>query len=666
MKNYLQITFTFLTILGIAQKSGIQLSNMDKTISPKDNFYYYCNGSWVKNTKIPNSEGSYGTRKEIRDNNLQNVKSIYDEVSLNKSVLKNSNLQKLRDFYNEAMDSVKLNTLGYKPILNQLKQIDEIKSLDDFIVLKANFDRIGIKLLFGYDVLIDFKNNKKYCYAIFHEGYGLEDRDLYYESQFEEVRIGYKKCLTQLFTFINENEAEKKATEVFEFEKKLNLKALSNSEMRDFKKMINPYSIQQLKAITPNINWDIYYKTINFKQPDTTIVGMVEYFKQLSLLLTETPLETLKTYAKAALLRSSAKFLSHHFEEAEFNFYSKILKGSKTQKPRWERVHNVINTNMSDLISEPYVKKYFNSNVKVKTNNMIDTIILTYRERISSRNWLSDSTKKEAYKKLDLISRKIGYPEQWQDCSSLIFKTNNYWENICIINSFGFKPQLDKLKKDVDRNTWEDSPLTVVARYIAQKNEMDFTATFIQPPYFDITSDDAANYGRLGSIIAHELTHGFDDQGVNFDAEGNMRMWMTHKDFEKFKEKKQAIINQFNSFIVIDSLHVNGKMTQGENIAELGGLIISFYAYKKTLKNKAPQIMDGFTNEQRFFIAYTQGTKLKFRDAELKRVLSVDNHSPAPQRVTGVLTNFDEFYKAFDVKEGDKMFTPVEQRIEIW
>jgi len=662
--SFALLNFTIAT----AQNSGIVIVNMDKSVDPRQDFYNYCNGSWQKTFKLPESDARYGSFNEINNNNLKNIKLIYNEVSANKTVAANTNLQKIRDFYNTGLDSIKADKLGYTPIKPQLEQINNVKTLDDFITLKANFDFLGINLVFGSGVQPDAKNSKKQSFGIGQAGYGLGDRDFYYSSQFEKIQIEYKKYLSNLFslTGTSATEAEKNANMVYEFEKLLTNAALTKNQMRDPEKLYNKYSPAALSELSPNINWKIYFSTIKLKQPDTTIVGMVDYIKALNTLLKATPIETLKTYAKAQLLMESAPYLSSKFEETNFDFKGKILTGSKIMKPRWQRVHNLVNATMGEIIGEEYTKKYFKPEAKKKVNELIDNLILSYRERIASRTWMNEITKKEAYRKLDLLIRKVGYPDNWKDYSKLSVGTTSYWDNVCKANKFNLLFSLEELSKPVNRYKWLMSPVTVNAYYAPETNEITFPAAILQPPFFDYTADDAANYGTMGAIIGHELTHGFDDQGAQFDADGNMKMWWTKEDYINFKTKKQGIVSQFSSYIAIDTIHVNGEMTQGENIADLGGLTMAYYAYKKSLGGKTSNVMEGLTGEQRFFIAWAQGWKGMARDAEIKRLITVDYHSPAYFRAFGPLTNLKEFYEAFNVKDGDKMFTPEKTRVEVW
>ncbi|MBS1652314.1 MAG: M13 family metallopeptidase [Bacteroidetes bacterium] len=667
-KLFLSCALTSLLAMN-AQKSGIVLSSMDKKANPTNNFYEFCNGSWQKKFKLSESDSRYGSFNEINDNNLKKIKLIYEDISKNKTAETGSNIQKLRDFYNTAMDSALAEKTGLIPLKEQLTWINNVKNTSDLMTLKAQFETIGINLLFASEIGPDLKNSKKHSFGITQAGYGLGDRDYYYSPAYEKIRTEYLFYLKQLFELSGERVEASKAMagQVLDFEKRLTEAALTRVQMRDVEKLYNPLTVTTIKSLTESNPWDYYFKYIQIENtPDTIVVQSIEYLKSMWIVVSKTPIEQFKTYAKAQLLMHAAPFLNSRFVEANFNFNGKVLSGAKKMKPKWERVHRNVTNLMGEIIGEEFVKRNFTAKSKEKVNKLIDNLILAYRDRIASRTWMDEQTKKQANRKLDLLIRKVGYPDKWKDYNKLTVGTSSYWENICSANNFGFKKSLEDLSKPVDRSKWQMSPVTVNAYYDPTTNEITFPAAILQPPFFDVDADDAANYGTMGSIIGHELTHGFDDQGAQFDADGNMKMWWTKQDYENFKTRKQGIVNQFNSYIAIDTIHVNGSMTQGENIADLGGLTMAYYAYKKALNGKPSKMIDGFTGEQRFFIAWAQGWKTVTRDEELKRLLTVDFHSPGYFRAWAPLTNMKEFYEAFKVKVGDKMYTPDEKRVEIW
>jgi putative endopeptidase len=650
------------------QKSGINVSYMETTANPRQDFYSYCNGNWQKTFVLPESDARYGSFNEINENNLKKIKLILDAASKNKTAAPGTDAQRLRDFFNTAMDSIKADQLGIKPVEAQLRKIDSVKTLDQLITLKTEFDKIGVTLFFGGGVGADLKNSRKNRYYISQGGMGLGDRDYYYSEKFENIRGEYKLYLSQLLheAGLSGTDAPTAAEDVLKFEIAMAENAMTRVEMRDVEKQYNIYTPTKLKELTPFLKWDDYFRSKKIKTPDTVIVSMEAFIGKLNGVLRKFPLQVLKNYAKAQLMMEAAPYLNSKLVFVHFYFRGKILSGAKQMKPRWQRVQSVMNTSIGDIVSQEFVKKYFTPEAKVKINKLIDNLVLAYRERIASRDWMSEETKKAANSKLDLLIRKVGYPDKWKNYSSLEIKKDSYWANVCRANNFLMLDNLNDLKKPVDRNKWQMTPVTVNAYYDPTTNEITFPAAILQPPFYDPEADDAANYGTMGSIIGHELTHGFDDQGAQFDANGNMKMWWTDNDYKNFKAKTGLIINQFNSYVALDTLHVNGNMTQGENIADLGGLTMAFNAYKKSLAGAKSPVMDGFSGEQRFFIAWTQGWKAKVRDEEMKRLLTVDYHSPAYFRAFAPLTNLKEFYEAFDVKPGDKMYMPDDKRVEIW
>lgn len=662
------LLFVLQTTLLSSQNAGIRFSYLDSSANPRDDFYGFSNGKWQKTFVLPESDARYGSFNEINENNLIRIKLILDAASKNKAAAPNTDAQRLRDFYNTATDSMKLESLGFSPIRSQLSRIDSITSLDKLLMLKSDFDMIGVDLFFSSGVSPDLKNSKRNAFNVSQGGLGLGDRDYYFSEKYADIRKEYKRYMTTLFLEIGtpKREAHEYADIILEFETKVAEKAFTRVQMRDIEKMYNIYSPKALEELTPRIKWSEFFKQKKIKQPDTLIIGMVDYMKNLNWLLERAPLENLKIYAKGRLLMDAAPYLSRNFVEIHFRFRGKILSGTKQMKPNWQRAQSTMNALMGDIVSQEYVKKYFTADSKAKVNKLIDNLIAAYRVRIASRDWMSAETKKEANKKLDLLIRKIGYPNKWKNYAALKIGTESYWANVCAANRYNVQDNLNDLKKPVDRYKWQMTPVTVNAYYDPTTNEITFPAAILQPPFFDPKAEDAANYGTMGSIIGHELTHGFDDQGAQFDAQGNMKMWWTEADFKNFKDRTKLIIEQFNNYTALDSLHVNGEMTQGENIADLGGLTMSYYAYKKSLAGAKSKMIGGYTGEQRFFIAWAQGWKSKVRDEELKRLLTVDYHSPAYFRAFAPLSNMKEFYEAFDVKEGNKMFVPETKRVEIW
>ena len=668
MKKHIFLYTFLLTTKLFSQHTGIVLENMDAKIDPKTDFYNYCNGIWQKNFQLPESDARFGSFNEIHNSNLKRIKSILEDISKNTSAPVSSDTQKMRDFYNTAMDTVKANQLRAKPIRPQLAKIDSISSINDLMALKSEFDFIGIDLFFSLSVSPDLKNSKKNVMYINQSGYGMGDRDYYQENRFDKVRKQYLSYIESLFDLIlvPKEEAAIITEDVFTIELNLTNKALTRTQLRDIKSQYNIYTPKTLHELVPSVDWNTYFKSKGIKHPDTLIVCQVAYMKEVEKLLSNSPIHMLKKYAKAQLLMNAAPYLSTKFQTVDFNFRGSTLSGTKEIKPKWERVYNAMNSNIGEMLSQVYVKKYFPAESKVKVNKLINNLILAYRQRIATRDWMSDETKKQAYKKLNLMVKKVAYPDKWKSYKGLTIGTESYWDNMCRAQRFLVQENIKELKKPVDRFKWQMTPTTVNAYYDPTTNEITFPAAILQPPFYDPKADDAANYGTMGSIIGHELTHGFDDQGAQFDAKGNLKMWWTETDFANFKTRTNKVVNQYNAYIGIDTLHVNGEMTQGENIADLGGLTMSYYAYKNSLAGAKSKVISNLTGEQRFFIAWAQGWKSKVRDEELKRLLTVDYHAPAYFRAFAPLTNMKEFHEAFDVKPGDKMYLPIEKQVEIW
>lgn len=669
MKNILTITAALVFFgLNAQQNPGIRLSYIDSSFKPCNDFYGFCNGKWQKTFKLSESDSRYGSFNEINDNNLKNIHTIYTAASVDKTAKPGSNAQKLRDFYNTAMDSIKADQLGLKPIQPLLAQIEKVKTAEEIVTLKNKLDLIGIRLFYAAGVEPDAKNAKRNVFSMGQAGYGLGDKDFYYNPKMDAIAQKYREHIAKMLVIAGEDKtkAAQMAGQIFELEKKILEKGKTTPEMRDPEALYNSIAKTEMNKMAPNLKLDSYFYSMGIPFPDTVIIHSRDYFTALNSIVSTTDVNILKAYTKWMVIHEAAPFLSKELVSENFDFYGKTLSGAQVQKVRWQRVHNVVNMQIGDIISEAYVKKYFPQSSKDKLLVLIDNLIAAYRERIDSRTWMEASTKKQAHRKLDQLVKKIGYPDKWKDYSTLQITTNSYWENICKANQFAVKENLAELKKPVDRYKWLMTPVMVNAYYNPSTNEITFPAAILQPPFYDPNAEDAANYGTMGAIIGHELTHGFDDQGAQFDADGNLKNWWSENDLKNFKEKQAAIVAQFDGYIAIDDIHVNGSQTQGENIADLGGLTMSYYAYKKSLKGQKSSVIGGFTGEQRLFIAWCQGWKTACRDAELKRLITIDFHSPGNFRAWAPLTNMKEFYEAFDVKPGDKLYVAPEKRIEIW
>lgn len=647
---------------------GINLSHLDSSVSPRNDIYKFANGKWLNTQKIPASDGSWGSFNEIHERNVASLKTLLRDVSKDIKALPGTNNQKLRDFYLTAIDSVKTEKDGMKPIAADLAAIDLIKTKDDLLKRTALLNKKGVPGMIGFYVYSDYKNsNANTCYLA-QTGLGLPDKDFYFEPQYEAVKKEYSEHIIRGFNCLGKypESVGVYSVTIMKIETELAKISMNAVEQRDPQKQYNPFTKAELTQLTPNINWDIYFTALGIKTPDNIILNQPKYYEGLNALMNSISIEEWKMFLKWNLIKAASPFLSNEFVKEDFKFTGTVLSGKKEMKPLYKRVQASTDEALGEALGKLYVDKYFDANSKKRVSEMVDNLIAAYRVRIESRDWMSKETKVQAQMKLDKLIKKLGFPDSWIDYSSLTIGKESYWKNVTAAREFQFKRMVNKIGKPVDRMEWGMTPPTVNAYYNPTSNEIAFPAGIMQVPFFDVNADDAFNYGVMGSVIGHELTHGFDDQGSQFDADGNLKMWWTESDYKNFTDKTKLIIDQFNDFVAIDTLHVNGELTQGENIADLGGLTMAYYAYQKSLNGKKSPVMAGFTGEQRFFLAWTQGWKTLSRDAYLKQMIATNPHSPGNFRAIGPLSNMPEFYEAFGVKEGDGMYRPAAKRVNIW
>ncbi len=654
-----------------AKNTGIDIANIDSTAKPTDDFYQFVNGKWMKNNPIPETESRWGSFNELDKSNKAKLKIILDSAAANKNATAGSNEQKIGDFYAMAMDSVKLNADGIAPLKNEFALIENIKTTDDLIKTVAHFHTVGIGSMFGGYVGQDPKISTEYITQFYQGGIGLPDRD-YYTNKDERtlgIQKAYVEHIANMLMLLGDKkeDAEKSAKTIFGIETNFAKASMTNVQLRDPEKQYNKKTLKELAELTPNFNWTVYLDGVGVKNISNVIVGQPDFYKELNKDLKSVSINDWKTYLRWNVINESANKLSDNFVNEHFNFYGKTLLGTPALKPRWKRALEATDGSLGEALGKIFVEKYFTETSKKRVGEMVENLIAAYRVRINSRDWMSEETKKQAMSKLDKVMKKLGYPDKWKDYSSLDIKRDSYIQNSMRANSFEFNYMVNKLGKPVDRTEWGMTPPTINAYYNPTLNEIVFPAGIMQPIFFNPDADDAVNYGSMGAIIGHELTHGFDDEGCQFDADGNLKNWWTDADKAKFKTKTDMVVKQFNGYIAIDSMHVNGELTLGENIADLGGLTISYYAFKKSLEGKsAPEKIDGFTAEQRFFMAWAQGWRGNYRDKFLKNMVQTNPHSPGNFRGNGPLSNMQEFYDAFGVKEGDKMYRAKTERAEIW
>ena len=664
--------FAFALCAGAAEpalKSGVDKANFDTSVKPGDDFFEYVNGTWIKKNPIPPEYSRWGAFPKLRDDNLQALKEIIESLSMQAATL-SPDQSKIRDFYVTAMDEAKLEEQGATPLKPDLEKIEKINSREELIALVGQLHTGGVSSLFRFGIAQDEKKSDQYAPHLHQGGLGLPEKNYYVGTTDDSKRIRdqYRQHVAKMFTLLGDSAdvANKEADTVLNIETKLAEASRAPVQLRDREANYNKKSRADLAVLTPNLNWDLYFNAIEVPVKSDVIVGQPEFFQRVNELLASVPIADWKTYLRWHLVHSSAAFLSSAFEKENFHFYSEVMRGVTQMQPRWKRVIGSIDSLMGEALGQLYVQRYFPPASKKRMDELVKNVLSVYRDRIESRTWMGNETKKQALAKLAMVRPKIGYPDKWRDYSGLEVKTDSYIQNVMRAEAFDIRYNLSKLGKPVDRGEWHMTPPTVNAYYNPPMNEIVFPAGILQPPFFNPQADDAVNYGAIGAVIGHEITHGFDDQGSRSDGEGNLKNWWTTDDRERFNALTDRLVKQFDACIAVDDLHINGRLTLGENLADLGGVNIAYAAYQKSLNGKPAPTIDGLTGPQRFFIGFAQVWRGETRQADQRLLLRTDPHSPPRFRTLIPLSNITAFYEAFDVKPGDKMYRPPEERLEVW
>jgi putative endopeptidase len=648
---------------------AIDTSNFDLSVKPTDNFYLYANGGWMKKHPIPKDKASYGTFTELADANDVKLKEIIKELT-NSNPKEGTVEQKIADVFKTGMDSVQINKLGASPLKPILAKVDKIKNLKDLERFIEESTKNGDQYIFNFYGAPDNKNSEMNIPQLSQGGLGLPDKSYYFDkgAKADKIRNDYKKHIQKMLelTGVNADSAKQAANEIFDIELKLADASLSRVERRDVERTYNKMPLSDVQKLMKNFDWKEYFTAIGLKNPGEINVGMPDFFKDLDKILAQTDINAWKWYLKWHIISDNASFLSDDFVNQQFDFYGKELSGQKAMQPRWKRVLGTVNGLLGQALGKIYVKKYFPASSKQRMEKLISNLRAAFKERIKNLDWMTDSTKQKAIEKLAAITVKVGYPDKWKDYSSLEIKNDSYIKNIQRARKWNFEYMLNKINKPVDKTEWYMPPQMVNAYYNPANNEIVFPAGILQPPFFFANADDAVNYGAIGVVIGHEMTHGFDDQGRFFDKNGNMHNWWTKEDEKKFNERAQKLVDLFNQVTIIDTIKANGKLTLGENIADLGGLNISFTAFKNTKEYKEGKPIDGFTPAQRFFLAYAHIWAQNIRNQEKIRRTKIDVHSIGENRVNVQLRNMPAFQKAFNVKPGDGMYLPPDKMVKIW
>ncbi len=645
-------------------------ANMDTTVKPGDDFFNYANGTWLKNNPVPDDKTRWGSFDELGENNYKKLRTLLEGAANNKSAAAGSNDQKVGDFYRSGMDSAAIDKAGITPLNEIMTRIDNIKDANGVLSEVAIEHTEGVGPLFGFYVSPDDKNVTKEICQFSQGGLGMPDRDYYFEKdeRTAKIRDAYKEYQVKLLTLMGEDSAaaKKDAADIYKLEEALAGASMTRVEMRDPYKLYNKYNVAGIDKVTPNIEWNGLLQDLRVSGQDSMIVGMPNFFAEVSKQLKATPVDVWKKYLKFHLVSNMAPFLSNNIDEAHFAFYGTAVRGQKVQQPRWKRVLRVIDGSIGELLGQMYVDKYFVPEAKKRMLELVNNLQQTYAERIKRLDWMSEATKQKALVKLNAFTKKIGYPDKWKDYSKVTIGGNDYVKNIIAASQFEYNYNLSKLGKPVDKTEWGMTPPTVNAYYNPAFNEIVFPAGILQYPFFDMNADDAVNYGGIGAVIGHEMTHGFDDQGRLYDADGNLNNWWTSDDSAHFVQKADMVVNQFDKMIVIDTMHANGSLTEGENLADLGGLNIAYEAFKKTKQGQSEDKIDGFTPDQRFFLSWAQVWRANTRPQELAMRLKTDPHSPVQLRCNIPISNMEAWYKAFNIPNTAKMYRPENDRARVW
>jgi putative endopeptidase len=647
---------------------SIDTNYMDKNISPKEDFFLFSNNNWIKNNPIPASESRWGSFNELEKSNNEKLTKILEDAKNNPGE-KGSLNQLLGDYYASFTDMKIRNEKGISPIQKDIDRINSIKSRKEILTVLSELHIDGVSSAFGFGVDQDLMNITKHISYFFQGGIGLPNCEYYTKEDKKEILNEYEKYVSTIFQLMDYKvtEANEIAKSIIEFEKDLAQSMMTKAELRVPEDSYFPFSKNDLNSKLKSFDLESYLSLIGSYTLDTIVVGQPKFVEKIADKFENETIENWKNYLLWSTVNHYASHLSQPFIDAKFKFYAGVLSGKKEMKPTTDRaINEITQMEIGELLGKAFVKLYFSQKAQDKVNTMVDNLLIVFEERISNLEWMTDETKTQASHKLTSIGRKLGFPSEWEDFSSLNFSSAEYVSNIKEMNLYNHKKNMADLDKDVDKNKWGMPAHMVNAYYHPLLNEIAFPAGIMQPPFFDENAEDAVNYGSIGMVIGHEFTHGFDDMGSKFDAEGNFRNWWSEEDLKMFEERTKTLGETFSGFCPIDGHCVNPDLTMGENIADLGGLTMAYYAYALTDEFKSGKLVNGYTPAQRFFIAYAQLWKINYTDKEMKNRIANDAHSPGMYRVNGPLMNSPEFFEAFQVQEGDQMRNPEGKVAKIW
>ena len=652
----LLLTFSF-SIFG--QTVAFDTSRIDNSVDACENFFDYANGKWVKNTEIPPAFSRWGTFNMLQDNNLEVLKGILETAAKTKAA-KDSDAQLIGDLYSSCMDEAAIEKADAKPLQPHFAKIAKVRNVKQLQTSIAEFHAMGAGMFFGFGGGADAKNSTLNIANANQGGLSLPNKEFYTkdDAKSKETREKFVQYMTNMFKLLGDSpdKAAANANTVMKIQNRLAMASKAPVELRDPDKRYNKMTVADANKLTPNFSWTDYMKVRGVPAINDLNIGMPDFFKEFDKMMADTNIEDLKTYMRFMIVNAAAPRLSKRFVDENFDFYSRYLSGTKEQQPRWKRCVTFVDGSVGEALGMEYVKKTFTPQAQKRMDELITNLFAAFRERIDKLEWMSADTKKEAHKKLKAFGRKIGYPQKLEGYKGLSVDRKSYFENGMRIAKFAVGKNIREIDTPVDKSRWVMSPPTVNAYYMPPFNEIVFPAGILQPPFFNANADDAINYGAIGAVIGHEISHGFDDSGSKFDAEGNVKMWWTPDDRKKFEDRANCVVEQFNGYEVQPGLNINGRLSLGENIGDLGGLNVAYDAYLKSLKGKPrPEKIDGFTPEQRFFLGWAQVWAIKFTPEAMRQQILTGPHSPGPWRVIGPISNMPQFAEAFGCKVGQKM-----------
>jgi putative endopeptidase len=655
---------------GAVPASGIETQYEDSTVRPQDDIYKYLNGKWLASTQIPADKPGFGSFDKLYDESQDELKGIVEAASKNAGAPAGSEEGKIRDLYNSFMDEGRVESLGTKPLQPELARIDAMKSKQDIPELLAHLQRMGITTPFTPEVHLDNKDATKYVFDLGQDGLGLPDRDYYLkddDAKLKQMREKYQEHVAHALGMLGDANARQEGAQIVALETKLAKVQWTKVENRDPIKTYNKVELTALPTLAKGYDWHRYLVAAGVDgKISYVIVSQPSYLTGWARVLEQTPLPVWKSYFRWHLLSESSPYLSKAYVDDRFSFYGTVLSGVPEIRPRWKRGIVLVDGSIGEGLGKLYVAKYFPQERKARADALVHNLLAAYRQDIDSLDWMTADTKQQAQVKLSKIMIKIGYPTQWRDYSTLTFRADDLLGNVARANEFEWQRKLNKLGSPVDRTEWGMTPQTINAYYNPEMNEIVFPAAILQPPFFNAAADDAVNYGAIGSVIGHEISHGFDDQGAQYDGDGNLRNWWTAEDHKRFDAKTKALVAEYNAFEPVPGYHLNGELTLGENIADNSGLAIAYQAYQISLAGKPAAKIDGLSGNERFYLGFTQEWREKLRDNYAIELIKTDPHSMSEDRVLGTLVNQPGFYETFNVKTGDKMYLPPDKRVIIW